>query len=276
MSGRGQVSILVERTKQELNIDPYTLPCGSHKKIFVSCSRCGEEFTRERRLLHQRHACPIHLQRPDGVQVKWCYKCKLYLPVSAFSRDTVRHDGFSSCCADCSVSAEAVDWAKNNMTDGEFIELLGEMGVDIAGRQVRLECKLLDSDAQLPIRSRTTDAGYDVSAIQNAVIPAGGVVRVNTGIALAAPAGYYYSIDGRSSLWMKGIIPFRGIVDATYTGPLIVVLMNTSSEPYQINKGDRIAQLILHRILHCDIAVVTEFSPYYNQRGTNGFGSTGR
>jgi dUTP pyrophosphatase len=144
------------------------------------------------------------------------------------------------------------------------------------GPQVRLECKLLHPDARLPTRSRTTDAGYDLSSIEEAVVPPHDTVKIDTGIAVSAPAGYYYTIDGRSSLWMKRVIPFRGIIDGTYTGPLIVILSNHSDDEYKINKGDRIAQMVLHRINHCDVVQVNEFSPYYNQRGQNGFGSTGR
>jgi len=141
---------------------------------------------------------------------------------------------------------------------------------------IRLECKLLHPDAVVPNKKRNTDAGYDVSAIADYTLPGYGTISVDTGIALSAPPGYYYTVDGRSSLWSKGILPFRGIIDATYTGPLIVGLFNMTSQPYQIHKGDRIAQLILSPIIHADIQTVEDFSPRYNQRGNNGFGSSGR
>ena len=141
---------------------------------------------------------------------------------------------------------------------------------------VRLECKKLRDDAVIPTKKRFTDVGYDVSSVDAYVVPAYGTVSVDTGIALSAPPGFYYTVDGRSSLWSKGILPFRGIIDATYTGPLIVGLFNMTPQPYHINKGDRIAQLILSPIIHADIETVTEFSPRYNQRGNNGFGSSGR
>lgn len=141
---------------------------------------------------------------------------------------------------------------------------------------IRLECKLMDPRATLPKRSRTTDAGYDLTAIHDAVVPKTGTANIETGIALSAPPGYYYSIDGRSSMWSKGIVPFRGIIDATFTGPLSVVLMNTSQVDYHVCQGDRIAQIILNRINHCDISVVEQFSPNYNRRGNAGFGSSGK
>jgi len=140
---------------------------------------------------------------------------------------------------------------------------------------VVFECKKLIADSVIPFRSRPTDAGYDLSAACDYVIPAHSTVKIDSGLAISAPPGYYYTIDGRSSLWLRGIIPMRGIVDATYTGPVIVMMFNTSDSDYHVKKGDRIAQLIPHIIHHLDFIIVDEFSPEYNVRGTNGFGSTG-
>jgi dUTP pyrophosphatase len=141
---------------------------------------------------------------------------------------------------------------------------------------IRLECRLLHPDAVIPTKKRFTDVGYDVSSIADYTLESYSTLSVDTGIALSAPPGFYYTVDGRSSLWSKGILPFRGIIDATYTGPLIVGLFNMTPKPYHIKKGDRIAQLILSPIIHLDIATVEEFSNRYNQRGAAGFGSSGR
>lgn len=141
---------------------------------------------------------------------------------------------------------------------------------------VRLECVKLHPDAIIPSKKRFTDVGYDVSSIKDYVLEPLSTISIDTGISLSAPPGYFYTVDGRSSLWSKGILPFRGIIDATYTGPLIVGLFNMSRNLYEIKKGDRIAQLILAPIIHADIEVVDQFSPRYNQRGSLGFGSSGR
>ena len=141
---------------------------------------------------------------------------------------------------------------------------------------VRLEVKKLVKNAVLPTRNRTTDAGYDIYAINSAEIPPHSVVNFDTGIALAAPAGYYYTVDGRSSLWSRGIMPYRGIIDGTYTGPLRVAMVNHSNMPYEVRCGDKIAQIILHHIISLDIVEIDEFSAEYNQRGVLGFGSSGR
>jgi hypothetical protein len=68
-----------------------------------------------------------------------------------------------------------------------------------------------------------------------------------------APEGFYYTIEGRSSLWELGILPYRGIIDATYTGPLSVYMLNNSPKDYTVSVGDKIAQIILHRINDFDI-----------------------
>lgn len=140
----------------------------------------------------------------------------------------------------------------------------------------RLECKLVHPLAKIPKRNRTTDAGYDVFSVEEIVIPGrGGPIEVNIGIKLAAPEGFYYTIDGRSNLWKKKVFPYRGIIDATYTGPLSVFMLNNSRKSYTVCVGHKIAQIILHRINDFDIAIVDEFSPDYVLRGDAGFGSTG-
>lgn len=167
-------------------------------------------------------------------------------------------------------------WAKGDTPEHEFIELLALMGSDYKEEPIRIECKLLVDGAKTPTRDRSTDAGYDLYSVDETWLPPNSIVELNTGIAVSVPPGYYYSIDGRSKLWKIGILPFRGIIDATYTGPLVVVLQNNSATPHFVEKGDRIAQLIVNKITHCDISIVNEFSPMYSQRGNAGFGSSGK
>lgn len=141
---------------------------------------------------------------------------------------------------------------------------------------VRLECKLIHPDAQMPFRQRTTDAGYDIYSIEEKTIPPGGLIDLHTGIIIAAPPGYYFTVEGRSGMMRNGVTPCRGIIDATYCGELMVGLMNISDKPYQIKVHDRIAQIIMHRQIHMDFIEVEDFGPNYNQRGTAGYGASGR
>lgn len=150
--------------------------------------------------------------------------------------------------------------------------------------EVRLEVQLLQQDPdtgvqlnpKLPFRGRLTDAGYDLYAAESAVLPPGRSTMVRTGIIIAAPPGFYYTIEGRSSLWMKGIFPNRGIIDATYCGQVVVSLVNMTGDNFDIKCHDRIAQLIIHRQYDANFVCVGQFSSQYNQRGKNGFGSTGK
>ena len=150
--------------------------------------------------------------------------------------------------------------------------------------QVRLEVQTMLEDPktgevlqpQMPFRKRTTDAGYDLYAAEKAELAPGRATMVRTGIKIAAPPGFYYTIEGRSSLWMQGIFPNRGIIDATYCGHVVVSLVNVTGEAFSIGLHDRIAQLILHRQYDADFVLVDGFSSTYDQRGEEGFGSSGR
>lgn len=141
---------------------------------------------------------------------------------------------------------------------------------------VRMECKKLHDDAKLPYRKRITDAAYDIFAYEDKVLPPKRLTKISTGIALACPPGFYFTIEGRSGLGMKEIVPFRGIIDATYTGELLIGLINHSDAEYSIKKFDRIAQVIVQRQLDMEIVVIDKFSSNYDQRGEAGFGSSGR
>lgn len=154
--------------------------------------------------------------------------------------------------------------------------------------KVRMEVRLIHAQAKLPFRSRNTDAGYDIYSVENVTLPPrsgwgwkfwrrqSGTVIIKTGIQISAPPGYYYTIEGRSSLWSRGVFPNRGIIDSTYCGEVVVSLVNVNDTPFDVNVGDRIAQIILHKQYDAQFDIVEEFSDVYNQRGTAGFGSTGR
>lgn len=150
--------------------------------------------------------------------------------------------------------------------------------------QVRLEVQTMSEDPetgdilqpQMPFRKRVTDAGYDLYAAEEAELAPGRATMVRTGIKIAAPPGFYYTIEGRSSLWMKGIFPNRGIIDATYCGHVVVSLVNVTGAIFPIGLHDRIAQLVLHRQYDANFVLVDDFSSTYDQRGEDGFGSSGK
>lgn len=145
-----------------------------------------------------------------------------------------------------------------------------------APKRLRLETKRLDPAAELPFRKRTTDAGYDIYSLEEKIVPAQGFATVKTGIAISPPEGYYFTVEGRSSLGLLGITPIRGIIDGTYQGELNITLVNRSTSDYHIKSKERVAQIILHEILHADFAVIEEFSPVVDGRRGDGFGSSGK
>lgn len=141
---------------------------------------------------------------------------------------------------------------------------------------VRIEVHLRSPTAKQPYSLRATDAGWDVYSLVDTEIAPGDIVSINTGMAVVAPAGYYFSVEGRSSLYKAGVVPFRGIIDGGYEGDLTITLMNVSNEKYFIMNGDRIAQLILHKIIDVDMVSVDKISPEYSIRQYKGHGSSGR
>ena len=142
-------------------------------------------------------------------------------------------------------------------------------------RQVRQVIKCLAEDpAFLPKRANPTDAGADLMSTQDLEIYPGEQKLVDTGVAVKIPEGYAGFVFNRSSQGKRGItIPHSvGVIDADYRGNIKVILKNLGEDPYEIKRGDRIAQLVLVPVL------LVEFEDIWNdtQRGTGGFGSTGK
>jgi len=127
--------------------------------------------------------------------------------------------------------------------------------------------------AMLPHRQHRTDAGADLFSHETCEIYPGEQKLVDTGIAVKIPEGFAGFIYNRSSQGKKGItIPHGvGVIDSDYRGNLKVLLKNISEDPYKINVGDRIAQLVVQPVQ------LVDFVDSWNdtQRGTGGFGSTG-
>jgi len=136
----------------------------------------------------------------------------------------------------------------------------------------------LDPDLPLPAYAHPGDAGLDLHAREDAVIPAGGGrVIVPTGIALAIPPGYAGFVVPRSGNALRhgiGGINTPGIIDAAYRGELKVVLLNTDpNEDYTVHRGDRIAQLLIQQVEEVRWQEVDSLDG--DDRG-GGFGHTGR
>lgn len=144
----------------------------------------------------------------------------------------------------------------------------------------RLKFLKTHPDAVLPERKHndpdTGDSGYDMTAVEDTVVPARSATVVPVGLTLAdVPAGLFFRIESRSGLQFKhSISAFPGVIDNQYRGDLGVRLINDSDVDYQVKKGDRIAQIVLYPL----IAAPTEWAEGVTEtdRGASGFGSTGR
>jgi dUTP pyrophosphatase len=136
---------------------------------------------------------------------------------------------------------------------------------------------MLDPGAKLPWRSRNTDAGFDLYALENAMLHPKDIAYVRTGVHLMPPAGYFFYIAPRSGVTKTGIVAIGGIIDAGYTGEILVPLHNTTESTCIVHQGDRVAQAIFLPILHPEFKDVTTFTVSdKNHRGPKGFGSSGR
>ena len=153
-----------------------------------------------------------------------------------------------------------------NLNLYKYEDTIGSRGMPIA-------CQL-QPGAVLPQRAHPTDAGADLCALDAHEIYPGEQKLVDTGVAVKIPEGFVGLIYNRSSQGKKGItIPHSvGVIDSDYRGNLKVLLKNISEDPYLIVAGDRIAQLVIQPV------VLADFYDSWNdtQRGTGGFGSTGK
>jgi dUTP pyrophosphatase len=143
---------------------------------------------------------------------------------------------------------------------------------------VRINVQRLDPELPLPRQQHTDDAGYDLHARERAELaPAGGRALVPTGLAVAIPSGYAGFVLPRSGLALKhGITCLNtpGLIDPQYRGELKVLLINTDpSAPFVVERGDRIAQLVIQHVEVVDWNEVDVLDA--TARDTFGFGSTG-
>ena len=136
--------------------------------------------------------------------------------------------------------------------------------------------KKLSEEALLPTKEQRDipDAAWDLYSNEDIRIPGLGKTAVKTGIALAIPQGWYGNIRNRSGNAVRTpLMVDAGIVDPGYRGEIRVVLVNHSEYPYDVVKGDKIAQILFGKIPEVTFNVVNDLPT--SDRGEKGFGSTG-
>jgi dUTP pyrophosphatase len=143
---------------------------------------------------------------------------------------------------------------------------------------IQIRLKRLPHGEGLPLPTYATEhaAGMDVVAAEELTLAPGARHAVATGFAIAIPAGYEVQVRPRSGLALKhGITCLNtpGTIDSDYRGEVKVILANLGAEPFEIRRGDRIAQLVPAAVQQARFAEVEELDE--TVRGAGGFGSTG-
>ncbi len=136
----------------------------------------------------------------------------------------------------------------------------------------------LDPDLAPPAQMRTGDAAADLPARAGATIGPGERALVPTGFAIAVPEQACGLVLPRSGLALKHgitVLNAPGLIDSGYRGEIKVILLNTSSEPYTVERGDRIAQLLVLPAPSFALIATTELPAAPDDRGAAGFGSSG-
>ena len=142
-------------------------------------------------------------------------------------------------------------------------------------------CRLRpDTDADIPLPQYMTSqaSGMDVFAAvtESVILEPGKIDLIPTGFAMALPQGFEAQVRPRSGLAVKhgiGLINSPGTIDADYRGEVMIAVVNLSRQPYTIQRGDRIAQMVINKVFQAEIHEVNQLEE--TDRNTGGFGHTG-
>lgn len=144
---------------------------------------------------------------------------------------------------------------------------------------MKIDIKKLSENAVIPQYATEQSAGQDLHAVLEEPVTLRSLERklIKTDLAIALPVGYEAQVRPRSGLALKHgitVLNTPGTIDADYRGNIGVILVNLSSEPFTINNGERIAQLVISKHERVEWNEVEELSE--TDRGSGGFGSTGK
>lgn len=139
---------------------------------------------------------------------------------------------------------------------------------------MELKIKKIHKDAKLPHFGHKGDAGLDIFSTIDCVLRKREVKAIPTGIKVAIPEGYVGLIWDKSGVSLEGVHRLAGVVDSGYRGEVKIVMANLSDEPFSIEKGMKIAQLLIQPVVEVEVIEVEDLEA--TPRGENGFGSTGK
>eukprot|EP00435_Cladocopium_sp_Y103_P010224 s4469_g2.t1 len=158
-----------------------------------------------------------------------------------------------------------------------LVDMCSRFGVDTLRRWIQrkepgLKVKLMHEAATVPTRGTEGSAGLDLTTVEEYKIPAGEYMLIRTGIAVELPYGTYGRIASRSSLASRGLQIGGGVIDRDYRGEIKVLMYNHSAMEFWVRPGDRVAQLIVEKVMEVQVQQVDSLSS--TARGLGGFGST--
>ncbi len=123
---------------------------------------------------------------------------------------------------------------------------------------------------------RAGDAGFDLRSAESICVAPGAQLLLSTGLSIAVPSGYVAIVKDRSSMALQRIYTHAGVIDAGYRGEVKILLSNGGQEPYAVQVGDKVAQLLVVPCLTECAAVASVAELGGTERGAGGFGSTGK
>ncbi len=133
---------------------------------------------------------------------------------------------------------------------------------------------LLDENAKMPTKAHETDAGFDIYTPYEFTVKAGDSATVMTGVHMIIPCGYCGLVVSKSGLNTKYDIKTTGLIDAGYTGEIIIKVQNHGHKDFHFHKGEKITQIMILPVPKVTLNMVDELPE--TERSDKGFGSSGR
>ncbi|HPY89876.1 MAG TPA: dUTP diphosphatase [Lentisphaeria bacterium] len=134
-----------------------------------------------------------------------------------------------------------------------------------------------DATDLCPVKAHPDDAAFDLFSRQEVTLPPGSVALIHTGLFLEIPVGFEAQVRPRSGLAVRyglTVLNSPGTIDSGYRGEVGVILINTGCQEYTVRRGERIAQMVIQALPDVVLTQVETLTD--TERGTGGFGSTGR
>jgi len=143
---------------------------------------------------------------------------------------------------------------------------------------LKVTIQKIKEDAKVPSYAHDGDAGVDLYSVEDFIINPKERLLVPTGIIIAVPRGYEAQVRPKSGLAVKhgiSVVNTPGTIDSGYRGEVKVILVNLGEEPFKVEKGNKIAQMVFNKVEEAEFEEVKELDINETKRSSGGFGSTG-